>query len=395
MPEIKEQFDALQTNVNEFRSKLELMEKGQMSKADFKVFEEKIWPDIQALKSAVSKPATEIKVDHDEKKDSEGKKEYRKCLFEYLKTGHLRLTAKADAYLCERKALVADATGQILITEEVESEIYRALPSLNVIRQYAMVRTIATDRIRRRSLTEVAMGWGKLEIGGTPVETDATPTQAWSYVEDLEGLTKIGKDELMDTDAGLDSILADSFARAKANTEESAFVSGTGHDYQQPEGMLLPASGVTCVPNAAAGAVTFDDILDLMYAVPAQYRRNGSFIIHSGTELMIAKLRETATGGYGAYLWQPSPAIGQPSTIFGRPVINCDAMPQVGDGTLQKVAVFGDLRAGYRILDRMGMTIQRLVELYATAGMVGLLASTRVGGSVVRADALRILQEVA
>jgi len=392
--EFKEQLDEIQKLVKELREKNEAMEKGVMSKADFKTFQEKVSDDFIALKTEMARPANAVHANAiDGKESKDGKAEYKKAFLNWARTGRMELNEKAAAYVRERKALVSDTTGQILITEEVESEIYRALPQLNVIRQYALVRTINTDRIRRRSLTEVTVGWGKLEIGGTPVETDVTPTEAYSYVEDLEGLTKIGKDELMDNDAGLESILADSFARAQADAEEEAFVNGTGHTFEQPEGILLAASGVTCIASAASGAVTFDDILNLMYGTPAQYRRSGTFIMHSGTELLLALLRETATGGYGAYLWQPSPAIGQPSTIYGRPVINCDTMPQVGDGTLQKVVIYGDLRAGYRIIDRMGMTVQRLVELYSLQGLIGLLVSKRTSGSVIRANALRILQE--
>jgi HK97 family phage major capsid protein len=392
--EIKEQFDALQSNVNEFRSKLELMEKGQMSKADFKTFEDKIWPDIQSLKSAVNKPATVVSPDNSEVKNVDGQREYRKALFEHLRTGiPIQLNEKARAYYHERKALVADTTGQILITEELESEIYRGLPQLNIVRSLSTVRGINTDKIRRRSMTEVTMGWGKLELGGTPPESDTVPTEDYSYVEDMSGLTKVGEDELSDSDVAIEAILGDSFSRARANLEEAAFINGTGHSFQQPEGILLTASGVTCVDTAASGAVTFDDMMDLKYAVPPQYRNNADFLMHSDTEKYIAKLRETATGGYGAYLWQPAVALGQPATILGRPVHNCVSMPALSDGTLQKVVIFGDFKAGYRILDRKGMTVKRLVELWALAGLIGLLVGSRVGGSVVRPDAFRILQE--
>ena len=52
-------------------------------------------------------------------------------------------------------------------------------------------------------------------------------------------LTKIGEDELMDTDvAALKLIITDSFSRAIAEAEDTAFVVGTGHATKQPEGIL-------------------------------------------------------------------------------------------------------------------------------------------------------------
>ena len=50
------------------------------------------------------------------------------------------------------------------------------------------------------------------------------------------------------------------------------------------------------------------------------------------------------------------------------------------------MAIFGDFKAGYRIIDRTGMTIQRLVELYAEEGVVGFLVTKRVSGAVMRAS---------
>jgi HK97 family phage major capsid protein len=57
------------------------------------------------------------------------------------------------------------------------------------------------------------------------------------------------------------------------------------------------------------------------------------------------------------------------------------------------LAIFGDFRAGYRIIDRMGMSIQRLIELYSGAGLIGFHASRRVGGSVINPNALVIMTE--
>jgi HK97 family phage major capsid protein len=393
MEATKEMLDALNQSVTEFRAQFQKLESGSIAKSDFEAFKAQIGPEIIALKSAVSKPATVVPNQSEHKDDGSGKAEYRKAFYNGLRRKEFNFDGKAEQYRLERKALVADTTGQILIPEELESEVYRSLAALNEMRGLATVRTTASDRIRRRSLTEVTGGWGKLELGGTPTETTPVPSEAYTYVEDWNGLTKIGKDELMDSDQNIEAILADSFARAIADDEEDGFINGTGHTFEQPEGILLAASGVTCVDNAAAGAVTFEDLLSLMYAVPKQYRRNGSFIMHSGTELLLALLRETATGGSGPFLWTPSPAVGQPASIWGRPVYNCETMPQIGDGTLQKVAIFGDIKAGYRIVDRLGMNIQRLNELFAGSGMIGLLANKRTTGSVIRADAMRILQE--
>jgi len=53
--------------------------------------------------------------------------------------------------------------------------------------------------------------------------------------------------------------LVDSFARAVAEAEELAFIAGTGHDNQQPEGFTKDATlAAATVTTAAAHAVTME-----------------------------------------------------------------------------------------------------------------------------------------
>jgi HK97 family phage major capsid protein len=56
-----------------------------------------------------------------------------------------------------------------------------------------------------------------------------------------------------------------------------------------------------------------------------------------------------------------------------------------------KAVDFGDFKKGYVIVDRLGMETQRLVELYAVNGQVGLLFRRRVGGQVVLPEAIKVL----
>ncbi|GAG50673.1 unnamed protein product, partial [marine sediment metagenome] len=195
---------------------------GKKSEADFKAFEEKALTAETDMKKRLDEVETKMKrpqlETHGDKsvEVKEGQIEYKAAFFNFMRSGRMQLEDKAGDYITERKALVSDATGQILIPEELEREIFRTLPKLNIIRGLATVRTTTRDRLRRRSLTEVTMGWGKLELGAAPSETDVTPSEDWQYIEDLNGLARIGKDELADSDVSLEAIIVDSFGRAKA-----------------------------------------------------------------------------------------------------------------------------------------------------------------------------------
>jgi HK97 family phage major capsid protein len=308
---------------------------------------------------------------------ADAEKSERKAAFmEYVRKG-LREMAP------EHKATLVGGTtsGDILVPEDLWAEIQRSVPKFTVMRQLVTVRPTRSDRIRRRTLTELAMQWGSWENAeSTASFSDFTPAEAFLYVEDLYGITKIGENELADTDANLETILVDSFSRAEAEAVDSAIIAGAGHASNEPEGVLT-ASGITTVTASGPGAVTADDLIALPYGVASQYRANGRYVIPGTLEHAARILKDSN----GQYLWQPSLVAGAPSAFNGYPVVIQDDVPAVpASGTAGIAAVFGDFRSGYALLERSGMTVQRLNELYAEDGLVGFKAHRRVGGGVIR-----------
>lgn len=309
--------------------------------------------------------------------------EQKAAFFKFVREGKGGLTPE------ERKALVQDSTGEIIVPEALDSEIDRELPKITIARQLAQVRNITSNRQRRRSMNEVTVVWGKLETGTgagwSQGESSLVPEEEYLYVEDVFGWTTIGEDELEDTDVNLQSYITSSYAQAFAEAEDSAMFIGTGHANGQPEGILN--SSVGTYDAGQAGAFTADDFIALQYQVPAQYRRNGSYVVNSQTELALRLLKD----GNEQYLWQPSLQAGRPNTFAGRPIYTQDDIPVVSPDNDAKVAVFGDFRRGYRILNRNGGSIKRLEEKFIEDGLIGFRYKRRVGGGVIRDDALVIL----
>ena len=288
----------------------------------------------------------------------------------------------------ESKALVEDDTGQYLISPVITSEIDREVAKLCIMRGLCSQRTIAKNRLQVREIGEVSVGWGKLETGTEPTESTLLPTApVLKYVEDIYGLSKIGEDELRDSDIDLANLLIDSFSKAIAASEELAFVAGTGHDNQQPAGFTVdPTLVAATVTTAAAGAVKVEEFLEMVYTCESKFRRDGVFLVNSITALALRNLRaKDASATYeGPFLWQPSLIAGQPPTFIGYPIYTQDDMATLA-GTAQVIAAFGNFKEGYKILDHAGgMTIQRLVELYSEAGLVGFKIHKRVGGYCIR-----------
>lgn len=384
--EAKKIIDENQKLVKELRDKHEETEKQMFTKAEFKEFEDKVDAQFLANKELIEKLQVEAK----RPAPVAGELSPEKALAKKAFFNFLRRDSKQNLDPEEQKALVEDATGRILVPEDLEAEIYRSLPKISVMRPLATIRQTTRDRVRMRSLTEVTVGWGKLELGGEAVDSTPTPTEEFHYVEDLEGLAKIGKDELADTDIQLESLIVDSFGRAQSEAEDTGYIEGTGHANQQPTG-ITNGTTITRVDGAAIDAIAANDMLTLRQEVPAQYRKNAVFIMHSSTELALMKL----TDSYGQYLWQPQVSVDIPATWAGKKVYTQDDLPEIASATSCDLVICGDIKAGYRIIDRSGMYVQRLIELYAGAGLIGILVTKRVTGGVIRSDAIRILAEPA
>jgi len=401
MAEIKEEIMQVLTQMRaEHKTAVESATKsGETLSAEAKANIEKMNKKIDDLEFRLNKQAL-VLPGAEKGAKSEEQKARSAAFYKWLRNG------KAGMEPAERKALVEDATGLILVPEDLEAEIIRAIPALAPLRGICNVRNTNRDKVRVRSLTDVTVGWGKLETGTLISESTMVPTDEYIYAEDLYGLTKVGEDELMDTDANLQSIIAQSFAEAIAAAENTAFAVGTGHTYKQPAGIAVDSvlrtsleSGCGAGDDATYGiswatddTPIFEDIIKCEYKLPTQYLNGASWLMNRKDE---RKLRVLRAGGYtatdGPWLWQPSLQVGQPNAIDGYPVYTCS---DIGDSALTTAVtnvVFGNFKMGYMIVDRQGITLQRLDELYAESGLVGFKVHFRVGGGLVRYPAFQII----
>ena len=90
--------------------------------------------------------------------------------------------------------------------------------------------------------------------------------------------------------------------------------------------------------------------------------------------------------GTESYIWQPNMEAGSPDTILGRPVVISDSANAMTTGL--KPILFGDF-SYYYIAYNAGVSIQRLDELYAANGLVGIRGSLRVDGKLTQGEAVK------
>ncbi len=141
-----------------------------------------------------------------------------------------------------------------------------------------------------------------------------------------------------------------------------------------------PASGtIAQIASGAATALTPDGLIKLTFSLKDKYLANANWLMKRGTvgALMLFKDNQ------GQYMWRPGLQAGQPSVLLGYNVRRADDMPTVGAGALP--IAFGDFRAGYTVVDRLG--IRTLRDPYSSKPFVEFYTRQRVGGDVVDFEA--------
>jgi len=151
------------------------------------------------------------------------------------------------------------------------------------------------------------------------------------------------------------------------------FTTGTGSS--QPGGIVtVSAAGVTA---AATGAVTYDELIQLVHSVDPAYRAGAAFMFNDATALALRLLKDAE----GRYIWRQTGDNNLFSdTLLGFPIVINQDMPSMSTGT--KPILFGRLSA-MKIRHVNEFRLRRLVELYAATDEEGVIAFISEDGGVV------------
>lgn len=285
----------------------------------------------------------------------------------------------------------SDTDGGIFIPPTFESGIIMNAYDMAEIRPIANVGTTGRDTVIFPSLSKPAVSWGRKAIAIT--EQDLSSGGKRMEVFFLQALTAISIDTLDDAEANIVSEMTSGFSMAIAEAEDDAFAIGAGDD--SPSGI---ASNVTVQANYQPTGVAdnifnasnngTDAMLLAEYKIKKTYRRNANWAMNSTTESKVRTLKD----GQGRYMWQPSLQIGKPPTFDGFGLINPEGMADIAAGAFPMI--FGDFQQ-YKIRDRSGMSVQRLVEKYAEYAQIGFLIRRRLGGMLVLPEAFSCIKVAA
>lgn len=289
-----------------------------------------------------------------------------------------------SAYLStgDAKALTlsSDTANHVLAPEEVSGEFVRNLVEYSPIRAIADVRSTGSATVILPKRTGVA---NAVWVGETAARTGSQPTFDQSEIAIKEIATFVDLSlQLAEDSANVLNEVNLALAEDFGQKESLSFV--TGNTALEPAGILVNTS-IASTNATGATTVSPDELIALMYALPATYRNSGTWVMNGTT---LAALR-TLKDGHGNYLWQPSYQAGQPETILGRPVVEAIDMPDI-EADAEPI-IFGDFKRGYRIYDRITLAVMADPYTQRANGLMRYHARRRVGAGVVRPDAFRKL----
>lgn len=208
-------------------------------------------------------------------------------------------------------------------------------------------------------------------------EDEPTIGQATATVFDFTKLVKVSEDLLEDSAANLNQFLANSFGRWMAMTENRNALIGAGTT--APQGVTV--GGTAALTFDDTNSIAAAEIPELYHKLSGQYRDNAVWAMNDDTLGMLRGLVSANVFTFGAH------EINDES-IMGKRVFTSTYMPKYTT-TKYKAIVFGDWSM-YALVERKGLTIRRLNELYAGNRQVGLLAVFRHGGVVLQSEAFAI-----
>ncbi|SLN54498.1 Phage capsid family protein [Roseisalinus antarcticus] len=288
-----------------------------------------------------------------------------------------------------------NSDGGYLVDPQTSDTIASVLSSTASLRAVAnVVQVNATSFDVLIDHAEAGAGWGSesaavSETGSPQIDRISIP------LFELNAMPKASQRLLDDSAFDVDMWLAERIAAKFARAEADACINGDGAE--KPRGIMdYPTvannawswGNIGIVKTGTDGdfdAISPGDaLIDLVYALSAEYRGNGTFVLNSRTAAAVRKLKDAD----GRFLWSDGFSSSEPARLLGYPTLIAEDMPDIGTGTTP--IAFGDFGAGYTIAERPDLRVLR--DPFSAKPHVLFYATKRVGGGVSDFAAIKLLQ---
>lgn len=218
-----------------------------------------------------------------------------------------------------------------VVPTELYDEIVAQTLRWQIVRQYAFVFNLTGKLDVPTQGTGVTGYW----VSENAPVTESNPTTGKISLDDngVAALIKVSWKLLRTSPQNITKFVSTLAARAITDKEESAFINGDGAG--KPLG-IRQTSGMIAASQAGTDLL-YDDVLDLYFSLPAQYRRSAQFITSPKGAQLIHGLKDNQ----GRPIFQPNIPLDQ---LMGKPLLESQDIPaNLGSGTNETEIFFGDL----------------------------------------------------
>jgi len=306
-----------------------------------------------------------------------------------------KIHAAQEAYLGQLKGvhtaaqIVGDDTrGGVLAPPKYETRLVRKLGEWAPIPAHCSVQMGTMSSIRVPVQDSVLTASWRDEGQSTPSPGDVQVGSVDIPAPELTAITHASREALGDPFLDMQALILSEQAASFGRAEGKAILVGNGTN--QPTGVLSNKARAADISTTDIGTssfgVTWAKLIEGQYALNSNYARGAIWVMKRETVGAIRALTDS-DGRFD--MWTPSLTKMAENLILSHRYVECEDMPATGtDGN--KAIIFGDFRRGYRVYDRMGLSV--LTDPYSSkgTGMVEFTSWRRCGGNVLRADAFRI-----
>lgn len=289
----------------------------------------------------------------------------------------------------------SNPNGGYLVPTAQSSRIITRVWESSPLRRLASVESIGTDSLEIPvDIDEFDAGWvgeeqqrpetanGQVGLMTIPVhELYAKPKVTQKFLEDAA----------IDASAWIEGKAGDKFGRIEARS----FIRGNG--VKKPRGILTYDRAVMSPENdnvargtirqldsGLADKITADAIVSMPFQLKDRYLSNASWLMKRSSVLAVMLLKDAND----QYLWNSALSEKGKMTLGGYGVEMADDMPVAAANALP--IAFGDFRAGYTVVDRLGITLIR--DAFSSKPFVEFYMRKRVGGDVTDFEAFALMR---
>jgi HK97 family phage major capsid protein len=184
---------------------------------------------------------------------------------------------------------------------------------------------------------------------------------------------------------GLAAELARLFADARSVKEAEVFATGKGSE-SIPQGLITGATKI--VSGGTKEVIKIADIYALQEALAARWQPRATFLGTNTAANAIHKMVATGDTTNATLMSDDR------SEILGKPFREVSTMSAKLTTKKERVLAYGDVAAAYRIVDRLGLTVEPVplvTKEGIPTGQRGLYAYFRVGAEVIIPEAVQVL----